>query len=211
VTVFRYPNITGSTEGAQLRQLKSYLYQLVDQLNNSPLAGSQPIEPQIERKAPSERETAENFAAIKGLITKSNDIISAYAEQIDKKLSQNYAAQTDFGDFSRQTQKALRANSTAIDQCQTSINSLLADLELQELRTHIRTVTVSDTALTLPMEGTVLVVGDGIWGILTVSSDSAAWSGTEGVSCTLGEAGVTLTLPRAGSKLLLLSPEKIEI
>ena len=29
----RYPNITGSTETAQLQQVKSYLHQLVEQLN----------------------------------------------------------------------------------------------------------------------------------------------------------------------------------
>ena len=209
--MFRYPNINGSTDGAQLRQLKSYLYQLVDQLNNSSLAGVESASQQADRATPSEKKAAENFAAIKGLIAKSTDIICAYTDQIDKNLSQNYAAQTDFGDFSRQTQKALHANSTAIDQCQASIDSLTADLEQQLNRVHIHTVTVSDTVLTLRLQGTVLVVGGGVLGILTVEADSAVWSGTEGVLCALEGESVTLTLPRAGSKLLLLSPETIEI
>ena len=32
---FRYPNITGRTEKEQLAQIKSFLHQLVDQLNFS--------------------------------------------------------------------------------------------------------------------------------------------------------------------------------
>lgn len=32
---FPYPNITGKTEAEQLTQIKSYLFQLVDQLNHS--------------------------------------------------------------------------------------------------------------------------------------------------------------------------------
>ena len=36
MTPYRYPNITGSTDAEQLRQLKGYLYQLVQQLNNTP-------------------------------------------------------------------------------------------------------------------------------------------------------------------------------
>ena len=31
---FRYPNITGTSEKAQIVQIKSYLHQLVEQLNN---------------------------------------------------------------------------------------------------------------------------------------------------------------------------------
>lgn len=33
MTNIRYPNITGKTEAEQLAQMKSYLIQLVDQLN----------------------------------------------------------------------------------------------------------------------------------------------------------------------------------
>lgn len=29
----RFPNITGTTDGEQLKQIRSYLYQLVEQLN----------------------------------------------------------------------------------------------------------------------------------------------------------------------------------
>ena len=33
MTHFRLPNITGASEKEQLQQIKSYLYQLIDQLN----------------------------------------------------------------------------------------------------------------------------------------------------------------------------------
>ena len=35
MNTFRYPNITGTTDAQQLHQLKNYLYQLMEQLNNS--------------------------------------------------------------------------------------------------------------------------------------------------------------------------------
>ena len=72
---------------------------------------------------------------------------------------------------------------------------------------YLRTLTVEGTELALPMTGTVLVLGDGILGVLTVTETGAQWQGTEGVTATAD----TLILPRAGSRLLLLSPEFIEI
>ena len=76
---------------------------------------------------------------------------------------------------------------------------------------YIRTLTVPNTSVTLPLTGTVLVVGGGVLGILTATETGVVWSGTAGVTAASDDAGVTLTLPRAGSKLLLLSPEIMEI
>ena len=72
---------------------------------------------------------------------------------------------------------------------------------------YLRTLTVEGTELTLNMTGTVLILGDGILGVLTVTEAGAQWQGTEGVTATAD----TLILPRAGSRLLLLSPEPMEI
>ena len=76
---------------------------------------------------------------------------------------------------------------------------------------YIRTLTVPDTSVTLTLTGTVLVIGGGVLGILTATEAGATWSGTAGVTAVSKDTGVTLTLPRAGSRLLLLSPEIIEI
>lgn len=141
MNAFRYPNITGTTDAAQLRQLKSYLYQLVDQLNNTPTdSGSLHTSPQtgVAISSPNMRE---NFAELKSLIIKSADIVSAYTDKIGKNLSGVYVAQSDFGMFSRQTENALTANATAIDQCYTHIEQVVSDWarERQETKAYIRT------------------------------------------------------------------------
>ena len=72
---------------------------------------------------------------------------------------------------------------------------------------YIRTLSVPDTTVTIPGVDTVLVAGGGVLGLL----HEGVWSGTEGVTATPTDEGVTLNLPRAGSRLLLFSPEAIEI
>ena len=139
MNTFRYPNITGSTDAAQLRQIKNYLYQLVDQLNNLPTEVTD-----IRRQtvsATGKKETAAQFAELKSLIIKSADIVSAYTDKIGKNLSGIYVAQSDFGVFSRQTDATLTANATAIDQCYTHLEELITDLEhqRQETQAYIRT------------------------------------------------------------------------
>ena len=141
MNTFRYPNITGTTDAAQLRQLKSYLYQLVDQLNNTPTdSGSLHTSPQA-GVAISSPNMGENFATLKSLIIKSADIVSAYTDKIGKNLSGVYVAQSDFGTYSRRTEASLAANATAIDQCYTHLEELVTDLEhqRQETRGYIRT------------------------------------------------------------------------
>ena len=83
----------------------------------------------------------ENFAELKSLIIKSADIVSAFTDKIGKNLSGVYVAQSDFGTFSQQTENALSASATAIDQCYTNIQQLVTDLEhqRQETRAYIRT------------------------------------------------------------------------
>ena len=141
MNTFRYPNITGTTDGAQLRQLKNYLYQLVDQLNNAPAdSGALGTLPQAGVSI-SKESAAENFAALKGLIIKSADIVSAYTDKIGKNLSGTYVAQSEFGSFSRQTEASLAANATAIDQCYTHLEELVTEMEhqRQETSAYIRT------------------------------------------------------------------------
>lgn len=138
---YRYPNITGTTDREQLHQLKSYLYQLVEQLNNTVPAGSSGTGPQTGVAISSGKETAENFAALKGLIIKSADIINAYTESIGKNLAHTYVAQSEFGTFTRQADSSITANALAIDQCYTYLEQVMTDMEReqQQTRAYIRT------------------------------------------------------------------------
>lgn len=102
----RYPKITGSTDREQLQQLKTYLYQLVDQLNVSGTgtAQSQPTAavkqatamPTTAAKAADEERAWNNFNEIKALIIKSADIVNAYYEEINKRLESVYVAEASF-------------------------------------------------------------------------------------------------------------------
>ena len=87
---FRYPNITGLSEQEQLRQLKSYLYQLVEQLNNTEAltvtTAQKPADSAVTAK--DSGSAAAGFGALKSLIIKSADIVDAYSEQIEKRLEE---------------------------------------------------------------------------------------------------------------------------
>lgn len=107
---FRHPNITAASPEGQLTQIKTYLYQLTNQLNyavksveneekargyNSALTGN--ITGAGEK---SDDEKAQStFNDIKDLIIKSADIVYAYYDVISKKLEGDYKAlsRTDEG------------------------------------------------------------------------------------------------------------------
>lgn len=122
----RLPNITGKTEREQLLQLKSYLYQLSEQLQwafdniSTTGQGSGYVVNQVSRAnasgSLSNRDAAATFSAIKSLIIKSADIVDAYYEEINKRLEGLYVSQSDFGAFAEKTALDIKANSTAITQ-----------------------------------------------------------------------------------------------
>lgn len=123
----RLPNITGATEREQLIQLKSYLYQLSEQLQwafdnisttsgtgNSGYVVNQPTKGAS--KGLSNAEAELTFNSLKSLIIKSADIVDAYYDEINARLEGLYVAQSDFGAYAEQTALAIEANSTAITQ-----------------------------------------------------------------------------------------------
>lgn len=120
----RLPNITAATTQEQLVQVKSYLFSLTEQLNWAlkTLEGSggtsNTSNVQIASKQGAEDSTNKNptdtFNSIKSLIIKSADIIEAYTEEIEKKLSGIYVAQSDFGTYTKETEVKLATNSEGI-------------------------------------------------------------------------------------------------
>lgn len=116
----RMPNITATTPQGQMEQVRSYLFQMVQQLNFSLKA--------VEEKALEAQTTAEGsaknevqqaqstFNSIKGLIIKSADIVNAYTEVISHQLEGQYVAQSDFGTFLNTTIADIQADSEAIEQ-----------------------------------------------------------------------------------------------
>lgn len=138
----RIPNITEKSTPEQIRQVHSYLYQVVEQLNwalndielgrNAVTKGSSIVDSNT--TASQEETSLDTFNGIKGLIIKSADIVKAYYEEIDSllKLSGEYVAEATFPEgsatFVEQTNMNVNANSAYIEQIFTNFQTINADL-----------------------------------------------------------------------------------
>lgn len=129
---FNLPNFQVSTPGEQ--RLYSYLYQTVQQLNwamehigtvsGEGGSGNAVLTGQTSGAAASAPVSQETFSQIKGLIIKSADIVNAYCEAIQAKLQGQYAVQSEFGSFVRDTELALEASSEAVTQNYSNLQQL---------------------------------------------------------------------------------------
>ena len=119
---FRKPNITATTTEGQLSQVKSYLYQLTNQLNFALKAAEDEEKKKVYSSSDnnkngtqtkSEEDTAQDtFLKVKNLIIKSADIVNAYYEVISTKLRGEYSVLSDYGTFKQTTEAKLEASST---------------------------------------------------------------------------------------------------
>lgn len=154
----RLPNITGASEREQLAQVKSYLYQLTEQLQwalnhlDTSAASNYVVQHQVRTvSAPQVAAMSEGggfdaevaFDALKPLIIKSADIVQAYYEEISTRLESLYVAQSDFGTFTESTEQTITQSSTDIEQAFTNIQQILTDIEnlsftLAEVNAHIK-------------------------------------------------------------------------
>lgn len=149
-TELRYPNITGANEREMMVQMKSYLYQLVDQLQyalNNIGASSVTLVTQkpggVQQTNSGSADPVATFNDIKSLIIKSADIVNAYYAEITTRLEGKYVAESDFGSFAEQTEQAISQSSTDIEQLFTNLQTIITDIEninftLAEVNAHIR-------------------------------------------------------------------------
>lgn len=134
----RLPNINGLSEKEQIAQIRSYLHQLVGELEfafSTLGTSSDSIVIQSQSKQGSSPESPANmsgsamFSVLKPLIIKSADIVDAYYDKITKKLEGVYVAQSDFGTYIEQTSQTIDANSKSITQNFTSIQTINTDVQ----------------------------------------------------------------------------------
>jgi hypothetical protein len=149
-TELRYPNINGRTDREQLTQLKGYLYQLVDQLqfalNNASTPSTTVVQVAsrpVSSAGSSAPDAESTFNAIKSLIIKSADIVNAYYQEINSRLSGMYTAESDFGTFRENTEQYISKSSTDIDQLFENTQAIFTDIAnlnftLAEVNAHIR-------------------------------------------------------------------------
>lgn len=142
----RFPNIKGANEREQLKEMQSYLHQLVGELqfalnaietagsSSSPVKSQMPVRViqsspmavmSLDRGLSDDQAT---FQAIKPLIIKSADIINAYYEEINRRLESIYVAQSDFGTFAEQTSQEIRETSTSTTQQFENMQVVISDL-----------------------------------------------------------------------------------
>ena len=94
----RFPHIAGTNEAEQIAQIKSFLIQLVEQLNwMLPMIEASTGQAGTSNTDPSFGDiSAETFYELKSLLIKSSDTLNAYYEQINAKLEGQYVKQSDF-------------------------------------------------------------------------------------------------------------------
>lgn len=159
------PNITASTEAGRLEQVRSYLYQMAEQLNwalNNVERQMETVVAETSKQTSSEptpEEAKTNFNSIKALIIKSADIVEAYSEVIEKKLEGKYVAESDFGTYKQDTSALITANSEAITAKFGNIQEIASTLEeiksqLIETEAYIRAGYLEDDPLSgVPVYG----------------------------------------------------------
>lgn len=143
----RLPEINGKTSSEQLAQIRSYLYQFAGQLNwalntlEKGQLGNDHIQVQGGGESASQNpknDAISNFSDIKSLIIKSADIVEAYYEEIDKmiSLSGKYVAQSDFADFTEETEMSIDATTEYIQQNYYKMDTI--DSKLDEIESAAR-------------------------------------------------------------------------
>ena len=128
----RLPNINATTDRGQLEQIRSYLYQFAEQLKyavnvielNSADTTLQVKEVSNAVNAPSKEQRLQQFNNLKNLIISSADIVNAYSEEITRRLSGEYVAQSEFGTFREETTKQVVENSESLTEYYSKLQSI---------------------------------------------------------------------------------------
>ncbi len=163
---FRYPNIPNGTAAELRAYMKSYLYQLVEQLQfattNAGLvsgyAASQQQASAAKQPASDSIDPVASFNSIKPLIIKSADIVNAYYTAISNRLEGLYIAESDFGTYVEETELVLNQSSNDIEQLYSNMQSILTDIEnlgftLAEVNAYIKSGLLDDGDDGIPVYG----------------------------------------------------------
>lgn len=140
----RLPNITASSEREQLAQVKSYLLQLVQELNWALSAieagtstGNTAAKKQSSGSVVTKEEMATSYNELRSLIIKSANTVSAYAEAAEEIYNSRYVAQSDFGTYTEQAEQRIVENSTSIEQIFTNIQEIITQNTLEHSKIDV--------------------------------------------------------------------------
>lgn len=138
----RLPNITASTEKEQLLQVKSYLHQLVGELNWALAAiesggCSSPVAKQASGNAVTKQELATSYNELKSLIIKSANTVAAYSEAAEEIYNSRYVAQSDFGTYTEEASQQILKNSTAIESFFENLQEIITQNALEHSKIDV--------------------------------------------------------------------------
>lgn len=127
------PQQLRGSEREQLEGMKTYLYQLAQDLQfalgavEKQIITVQDTAANAERtlRSVSESQTPKaQFSGLKALIIKSADIVNAYYEEINRRLSGLYVAQSDFGTYRQETQQEITENAQGITRAFSNLQAI---------------------------------------------------------------------------------------
>lgn len=132
----RLPNITAATEREQLLQVKSYLHQLVGELNwalaSIETGSTTPTKEKTAGSAVTKEDLTTSFNELKSLIIKSANTVAAYSEAAEERYNSRYVAQSDFGTYTEEASQTIEKNSKAIESFFKNVQEILTDIETME-------------------------------------------------------------------------------
>ena len=132
----RYPNITGATAMEQLSQMRSYLNQLVDQLQWG-INGIETNRVNIVYETSGATSSGGvgggssvgngSFSELRSLITKTAETVESYREEIKRTLASEYLAVSDFGEYQRKTTQDIEETADGVNRSFTDIQIIRTD------------------------------------------------------------------------------------
>lgn len=133
----RLPNITAPTEQGQLLQVKSYLHQLVQELNwalTTIESGSSTTAKakQATSNGVTQQQLTTSYNELRSLIIKSAETVTAYSQEAEKRYESLYVAQSDFGTYTEEAEQRITENSTAIESFYDSMQEILTQIDTLE-------------------------------------------------------------------------------
>lgn len=220
----RYPNITGATEAAQLQQIKSYLRQLVDQLNmtvkdangGAVMGYNSAMRVAVQNEIGEKTDPVADFNAIKALIIKSADIITAYYEEINNllHLSGEFVAESDFGTYKEETSAIINASNERIRSLVTKTGEIDSDVDMLRVSQSVLEQTAEGISVRVTQaEGDISALGS-----RTSSAEASIKANADNINLKVSKDGVISSINASAegvaidaSKLAKITADKINL
>ena len=140
MTDIRLPNISASADmSTQMAQMRSYMYQMVEQLNWALNALDSSASDQVQQLpgqtvAPAdddkkEDDTNQRMANLRDLIIKSAEVVRQEMDRLETELKGSYVAISEFGTYLEEISQRIEADPTQLSQYFKFASDIRADLD----------------------------------------------------------------------------------